>query len=98
MIERVNLAVIDRPNVRHAAPDAGRVGARSSSDLHHSTRSGAIMSNVRPVDAVTQTRVLADFFTLGHTANVPAVDAVNLRQALPPNTPDGRTRSGEGER
>ncbi len=56
------------------------------------------MGNVRPVDAATQADVLADFFTRGHVANVPAVEAVNLRQAVADRTPDVPARSGEGDR
>lgn len=53
------------------------------------------MGNVRPVDATTQVRVLAEFFTRGHVANVPAVEAETLRQAVADLTPDVPTHSGE---
>lgn len=55
------------------------------------------MSNVRPVTAAIQARVLADFFTRGHAANVPAVEAATLRQAVAERTPDVTARSGEGQ-
>ena len=56
------------------------------------------MGNVRSVDAATQARVLAEFFTHGHVANVPAVESGNLRQAVADRTPDVPTRSGEAKR
>lgn len=75
-------------NIRRA--DAWRARNRRQHSL-----SGASMGNVRPVDTTTQLRVLADFFTLGHVANVPSVEADNLRQAVADLTPDIQTRSGE---
>lgn len=53
------------------------------------------MSNLRPVDAATQADVLAEFFTRGHVANVPAVEAETLRQAVADGTPNVPPRSGE---
>lgn len=75
-------------NIRRA--DA--VFARRRSQSSHSR---APMSNLRPVSAATQADVLAEFFTLGHVANVPAVEAETLRQAVEDLTPDVDTRSGE---
>jgi len=66
--------------------------AKSSQTFNHSRTP---MGNVRPVDATTQVRVLAEFFTRGHVANVPAVEAETLRQAVADLTPDVPTHSGE---
>ena len=53
------------------------------------------MGNLRPVSAATQADVLAEFFIRGHVANVPAVEAETLRQAVEDLTPDVAPRSGE---
>lgn len=44
------------------------------------------MSNIRPVTAATQARVLSEFFHHGAPANRPAVDSDVLRQAVAPVT------------
>lgn len=53
------------------------------------------MRNLRPVDPTVQARVLGEFFTSGHVANVPAVESETLRQAVAARTPDVAPRSGE---
>lgn len=53
------------------------------------------MGNLRPVHPDVQARVLGEFFTSGQVANVPAVQAETLRQAVAARTPDVAPRSGE---
>lgn len=44
------------------------------------------MTNLRPVTAAIQARVLSEFFHHGAPANRPAVDSEVLRQAVAPVT------------
>lgn len=54
------------------------------------------MSNVCPVSPAREAEVLAIFFTRGHVANAPAVEAETLREALADRTPNVDAASGEG--
>jgi hypothetical protein len=85
----------DPDAIARAPLNIRRADAMSARHRRQSSYPRTPMSNVRPVDAATQARWLADFFTRGHVANVPAVEAANLRQVVADRTPDIKTRSGE---
>lgn len=85
-------AVVRTPlNIRRAEHTAARRSRLSSPPRSR-------MSNLRPVAPALQARLLGEFFTSGHAANVPAVQADTLRQALAQRTPDAAPRSGDDAR
>lgn len=98
MAHPIALAPRDADSIPRVPLNIRRAAVPSVRQRRQPSYPRAPMSNVRPVDAATQARVLADFFTRGHVANVPAVEAETLRQAVAGRTPDVPARSGEGDR